>query len=113
MPNAWRSMWVMVSYDLPVQSPKQRRQENQFRKFIEREGYHRINFSVYARFCGSVQSTKSAKERVRKQIPETGHVFMIEFTDGQWGRIEHIHKGNYRALDPDVEQARPTQLKLF
>lgn len=113
MPNAWRAMWLMVSYDLPVGSPKQRREEARFRKFLEAEGYMRINFSVYGRFCGSAQALKGTKERVHRRIPSCGHVLMIEFTDGQWGRIEHIHRGNYRTPDPDMEQARPNQLKLF
>lgn len=113
MPDAWRAMWLMVSYDLPVGSAKERREETRFRKFLEREGYLRIHFSVYARFCGSAQALNGSKDRVRRCIPDRGHVMMIEFTDGQWGRIQHVHKGNYRTPDPDTEQARPVQLKLF
>lgn len=113
MPDAWRAMWLMVSYDLPVSSPKERRAEARFRKALEAEGYIRINFSVYGRFCGSVQALQGTKDRIRRWMPERGHVLMIEFTDGQWGRIEHMHRGGYRTPDPDLEQARPTQLKLF
>lgn len=113
MPDAWRAMWLMVSYDLPVVSPKQRREEARFRKMLESEGYLRVNFSVYGRFCGSAQTVASAKDRIRRAMPTAGHVLMIEFTDGQWGRIEHLHRGNYRTPDPDVEQARPVQLKMF
>lgn len=113
MPDAWRAMWLMVSYDLPVGSPKERRAESRFRAFLEHEGYMRLNFSVYSRFCGSVQALRGARERVHRIMPERGHVLLIEFTDAQWGRIEHIHRGSYRTPNPDAEQARPTQLKLF
>lgn len=113
MPDAWRAMWLMVSYDLPVGSPKERRQEVRFRKALEKDGFVRINFSVYGRFCGSVQTLASTKDRIRRRAPDRGHLLMIEFTDGQWGRIEHLHKGDYRLPDPDVEQARPSQLVLL
>jgi len=46
-----RHMWIIVFFDLPVKKPAQRRAATQFRKFLLKDGYIMLQYSVYARVC--------------------------------------------------------------
>lgn len=54
MLTGYRLMWVMVIFDLPVQTKAQRRAATKFRNFLLDEGFSMSQFSVYMRFCGGI-----------------------------------------------------------
>ena len=45
-------MWLMVIFDLPVGTKKQRHAATKFRNFLLDQGFSMSQFSVYLRFCG-------------------------------------------------------------
>ena len=47
----FRMGWLMVCFDLPVMTKKQRKVATQFRKSLLDDGYQMIQYSVYARPC--------------------------------------------------------------
>lgn len=49
-------MRLMVMFDLPVETSKQRREYRKFHKRLIQEGFLIIQYSVYARVCVSRQS---------------------------------------------------------
>ena len=42
---------MIVFFDLPVQTKTERRHATAFRNFLLKDGYHMLQFSVYARVC--------------------------------------------------------------
>ena len=50
----------MVFFDLPVKTARDRREASQFRKFLLNDGYHMIQFSVYARVSAADHGDFSA-----------------------------------------------------
>ena len=44
-------MRMIVFFDLPVQTKTERRHATAFRNFLLKDGYHMLQFSVYARVC--------------------------------------------------------------
>ena len=42
-------MRILVFFDLPVKTKKERREAARFRNFLLTDGYHMIQYSVYAR----------------------------------------------------------------
>lgn len=44
-------MRMIVFFDLPVQTKTERRYATTFRNFLLKDGYHMLQFSVYARVC--------------------------------------------------------------
>ena len=47
-----RIMRMLVMFDLPTGSKKERRSYADFRKFLIKDGYHMEQFSVYSRVAG-------------------------------------------------------------
>jgi len=106
--NAYRIMWVLVMYDLPTDTKKERRAAAQFRKRIMGNGFTMFQFSMYIRHCNSRENSEVHIKRVKNLLPEHGHVGIMCITDKQFGDIE-IFIGQKLAPPPDT----PQQLELF
>lgn len=108
MLSGYRLMWMMVMYDLPVVKEKDRKIANKFRVFMEKEGFSMVQYSVYAKFCGTREKAEAQKARIEEGVPEKGKVSIIMFTDKQFGDIVHFtnHK---RKKSKEI----PDQLVLF
>lgn len=83
--NAYRIMWVICCFDLPVLTKKERKIASDFRKFLKEDGFMMIQFSIYGRHCSSSESASVHIARVKKNIPEKGSVFIMKITDKQFG----------------------------
>ena len=101
-------MWVMVLFDLPTATKSERRIAQQFRKGLQQDGFVMFQFSIYIRFCQSMENSLVHTKRVKSLLPEKGKVGIFSITDKQFGRMEIFH---------GVKQADPTsvpqQLELF
>lgn len=106
--NAYRNMWVMVLFDLPTETKKERRTAQQFRKSLQSNGFIMFQFSIYIRFCQSAENADVHTKRVKGLLPEKGKVGIFGITDKQFGRMEIFH-GMKKAPETPVSQ----QLELF
>jgi len=106
--NAYRIMWVMVMYDLPTETKKERRIASLFRKAILADGFTMFQFSMYIRHCNSGENAEVHIRRVKKLLPEHGSIGILTVTDKQFGEIELFY-GRKQAEKPDT----PQQLELF
>jgi len=106
--NEYRILWVLVFFDLPVVSKKERRIAARFRKDIMADGFSMFQFSIYVRHCSSRENMDVHVKRVKKLLPELGHVGILTITDKQFGEME-IFIG--RKLTET--QTPPQQLELF
>lgn len=46
MLSGYRLMWMIVLFDLPVLTKRERKDANKFRKFLQDEGFDRCQLSV-------------------------------------------------------------------
>jgi CRISPR-associated protein Cas2 len=106
--NAYRIMWVLVHFDLPTDTPELRRRYSKFRKSLMQDGFTMFQFSMYIRHCASRENAQVHMQRVRKILPNEGHVVIICITDKQFGEIE-IFYGKKELEAPPPKQ----QLELF
>ena len=106
--NAYRIMWVLVFFDLPTETKKERKIYAQFRKKIMEDGFTMFQFSIYLRHCSSMQNAEVHINRVKKILPEKGHIGIMCVTDKQFGMIE-IFYGKKLAESQNI----PQQLELF
>lgn len=83
----YRMAWVIVFFDLPVDTPEARKTAADFRKDLIRDGYFMVQFSVYARPCGSADRVDTQVRRLTPKIPARGEVRGLVITDAQWGRM--------------------------
>lgn len=106
--NAYHIMWLFVMFDLPVITKKERKEAALFRKNLEKDGFVMHQFSVYIRFCGSLESAQVHIKRIKSFTPETGHVSILSITDKQYSNIVHIWGKIEKKSKPT-----PLQLEFF
>jgi len=106
--NAYRIMWLMVFFDLPTETKKERRAAALFRKDLIQDGFIMFQFSIYLRHCSSSENAEVHKNRVKSIIPEKGHVGILAVTDRQFERLEIFQNTAAIKADPG-----PQQLELF
>lgn len=101
-------MWILVFFDLPTETKKERKAAARFRKDLQNDGFQMFQFSIYLRFCASRENAEVHIRRVKNMLPKEGHVGMLRITDKQFGMME-IFIGT-KKTDPEKP---PQQLELF
>lgn len=106
--SAYRFMWVVVLFDLPVDTAAARRAYAHFRKRLLQDGFTMLQYSVYARHSTSEENALVHIGRVQNWVPDDGEVRILTITDKQFERMR-IFWGKMRKL-PERE---PQQLEFF
>lgn len=101
-------MWILVMFDLPTDTKKQRKDAGEFRNFLLDEGFERSQFSVYARFVNGKEAFATRVNRIERHLPEAGDIQILNFTDRQYRDIVHFSdQGRRKARE------NPKQLVMF
>ncbi len=108
MLSGYRIMWMMVLFDLPVLTKRERKAATVFRKFLLDQGFEMSQFSVYLRHCVGKEQAEALTRRIEKVVPSTGKVHIIFFTDKQY---ETTVCFDGRARQPS--RKNPEQYTLF
>ncbi|MDX1944325.1 MAG: CRISPR-associated endonuclease Cas2 [Pirellulaceae bacterium] len=101
-------MWVVAMFDLPVDTKPARKAYAQFRKGLLKDGFTRMQYSVYVRHCASEENATVHMLRVEKMVPPDGEVRILTLTDKQFERMR-IFWGKMRK----AAASPPQQLELF
>ncbi|MBQ9475218.1 MAG: CRISPR-associated endonuclease Cas2 [Bacteroidales bacterium] len=104
----YRVMWVLVLFDLPTETKKERKAASDFRKALIGDGFTMFQFSIYLRHCASYENALVHMSRVKSILPTKGKVGILYITDKQFGSME-LFNGKKETLNPEVGQ----QLELF
>ncbi|MET4082376.1 CRISPR-associated protein Cas2 [Pedobacter sp. UYP30] len=106
--NEYRILWVLVFFDLPTETKRERSVASKFRKEIMRDGFAMFQFSIYLRHCSSRENADVHIKRVKRLLPEKGHIGIMSVTDKQFGMMELFY-GKKETELPNT----PQQLELF
>lgn len=106
--NSYRIMWLFVMFDLPTLTKVDKKNSARFRKDLEKDGFIMHQWSVYIRYCASLESAKLHIKRVRSFIPSKGLVSILTITDKQYADIINI----WGAIEKKNPQ-KPMQLEIF
>lgn len=79
-----RIMRMLVLFDLPTGSKKERKSYVDFRKFLVKDGYHMEQFSVYSRVLLSRDSAEAHLRRLKENLPRVGSVTVLTLTEKQY-----------------------------
>ena len=104
-----RYMWLLVFFDIPVDTRAARKSAARFRKFLLNDGYVMLQYSVYACPCKELDGVKTHIARLRSSLPKKGNIRSMRVTDQQYGRIE-LHLGTKSSNE---ELGAEKQLCLF
>ena len=106
--NGYRILWVLVFFDLPTETKKDRQIYSKFRKELMKDGFGMFQFSIYLRHCSSRENADVHIKRVKHVLPPKGHIGILTITDKQFGMIELFYGKKEKATP-----ATPQQLELF
>lgn len=86
--SEYRVMWILVFFDLPTETKKDRKVYTDFRKRIMADGFTMFQFSIYVRHCASRENAEVHVKRIKNILPEKGQIGILCITDKQFGDIE-------------------------
>lgn len=106
--NEYRILWILVFFDLPTETKKEKKAYAQFRQGLLKDGFAMFQFSIYLRHCSSRENADVHIKRVKSFLPEKGDIGILVITDKQFGMIELFQARKIKER-PNV----PQQLELF
>lgn len=106
--SEYRIMWLLVFFDLPTETKKERKAASDFRKHLLGDGFTMFQFSIYVRHCASRENAAVHLKRVKAALPNYGQVGCLTITDKQFSEIEL-----YMCKKEVAPTAPGQQLELF
>ena len=106
--SEYRIMWVLVLFDVPTETKKERKAYALFRKRILADGFTMFQFSIYLRHCPSRENAEVHIKRVKSFLPEFGDVGIMCITDKQFGEMEIFSNCKLKPSETPCQQ-----LELF
>ena len=102
------TVWMVVMFDLPTETPDDRRKYAQFRGFLLKDGFSMLQFSVYGRHCPSEENADVHENRAMMWLPPKGNVRIIRVTEKQFARMKTFY-----GKAPRKTEEPPLQLSFF
>ncbi|WKB36636.1 CRISPR-associated endonuclease Cas2 [Terrilactibacillus sp. S3-3] len=82
-------MRILVFFDLPVTSPRERKAYSRFRKFLLKDGYTMLQFSVYTRICNGEDGVSKHMKRLKQNLPPVnGAIRSMKITEKQFENMD-------------------------
>lgn len=106
--SEYRVMWVLVFFDLPTETKKDKKAYTDFRKNLQKDGFTMFQFSIYVRHCGSSENAEVHIKKVKSFLPEFGKVGIMCITDKQFGKMELFYGKTVQNVNTPGQQ-----LELF
>lgn len=119
--SGYRLMWVMVLFDLPVITEKERKTATKFRNFLLDNSFEMVQFSVYLRPCPGKEHVERLIKLIEMNMPEEGKVDILSFTDKQYenivtlrdnSKIKRNNPDQYILFQPNIDSFLPESAKL-
>ena len=101
-------MWILVFFDLPTDTKKERKAASDFRKKLLQDGFIMFQYSIYMRHCPSYENATVHIKRVKTFLPPKGQVGIMSVTDKQFSLMELFSEK--KEQDPPIGYV---QLELF
>lgn len=96
-------MRIMVLFDLPVLTEKQRRDYREFRKYLLKAGFFMMQESVYCKLVQNAGVAEVVQESIRKNKPGEGLVQILRVTEKQFAKMEYV-VGENKSLVLDTDE---------
>ncbi len=80
-------MRLLLFFDLPVKKKEDREAYTHFRRFLLKDGYDMIQYSVYSRICKGLDGVEKHSSRLENHLPEKGHIRSMIVTEKQYAEM--------------------------
>jgi len=105
--SGYRALWMIVMFDLPVKTKKERKKATRFRNFLLDQGFSMAQLSIYHRLLTGKEAAVRLERRIKLSLPGNGKVQLLVITDKQYENIK-----TYRGKKQEPQEI-PEQLMLF
>lgn len=102
-------MRMIVFFDLPTKTRKNKKDYVRFRRFLLQDGFDMIQFSVYCRIIVGKDGEMQHYKRLKTHLPPEGSVRCITVTEKQYADIQFLVGKKTK----QEEKIGGTQLLLF
>lgn len=102
-----KAVWLIVVFDLPVQTKKQRKNYVHFRKFLINQGFSMLQFSVYAEYFPSRERMETIIRRIENTLPPEGQVRTFWLTERQFQEMKVFYGAS------EISPEEPPESFLF
>lgn len=106
--SRYKIMWILVMFDIPVDTKARVKAATHFRKFLLDTGFEMCQYSIYTRFCNGREQFDSYVRKISQNLPQSGKIQILHFTDKQYESIISF-SGHAR----ERQNQKPNQLVLF
>ncbi len=86
-------MRLMLFFDLPVETKKDRYNYSRFRKYLIENGYIMMQYSVYCKLFANRDALENHVTILQKNVPPKGQIRIMAVTEKQYAKIEIILGG--------------------
>lgn len=89
----YKFMRMILFFDLPMKTKQEIKTYAKFRKFLIKNGFNMLQFSVYSKIFNNVDSANKYMKVLKKNIPTQGQIRIMIITEKQYADIEIIIGG--------------------
>ena len=86
-------MRLILFFDLPMTTKEEVKIYTRFRKYLIKNGYMMMQFSVYCKIFPNREATVKHVEILRKNVPKKGQIRLLMVTEKQYSKKEIIVGG--------------------
>jgi len=83
-------MRTLLFFDLPTETAEDRRSYNRFHKFLIKDGFMMLQYSVYIKLAVNKTVLVQIRNRIEKHKPPKGSIALLEITEKQFGDMVWI-----------------------
>lgn len=86
-------MRLIIFFDLPMNSKKERRIYNVFHKWLIKNGYIMMQYSIYSKIFNNRDACVKHIPIIKRNVPKQGQIRIMMITEKQYANIEIIVGG--------------------
>ncbi len=83
-------MRVIVFFDLPTVTTKDKREYTRFRKFLIKNGFMMLQESVYTKLALNQNTANEITNSIKRNKPPQGNVQILSVTEKQFSRMDIV-----------------------
>lgn len=85
-----RFLRLILMFDLPVETSKNRRDYRAFIKYLKTHGYLRLQYSVYSKLVMNRNVLKYHEAKLMANVPPNGKVQTLVVTENQFADMKYL-----------------------
>ena len=86
-------MRILVFFDLPVKTKKQRHIYSKFRKHLLKTGHQMVQYSVYSKIVNTREAARDHARDIERQAPKEGNIRLMTLTEKQYANMTIVVGG--------------------